>query len=160
MDIKYIRQPNGYTCGSTALYIACEAKGIKTPALLDLADQMGTNPRTGTTDIEMSRGLEIVGLPVLRYALMDGQQAHEDSYSLFRNGNKQEAFKALSESVAGDGLFLLRTLMYGIPHWVLAYEMKDNHIFYMCSCSGIGRLNADDLYKIWEPRSFDGFRIL
>ena len=151
LDIKYIRQPNGYTCGSTALYIACDAKGIETPSLLDLANQMGTNPRTGTTDIEMSRGLEIVGLPVSRYALLNGKT--------FRAGNKEEAFKALSESVSGDSLFLLRTLMYGIPHWVLAYEMKNNHILYVCSCSGIGQLDADALYKIWEPRAFDGFRI-
>lgn len=151
-EIQFFAQPNGYTCGTTALYTACDALGVKTPDILTLADEMGTNPKTGTTDKEMERGLEIVKLPVLRYA------KRKDGSLLTTSNNVNDVFLALTDCLDRNEAFLLRTLMGGY-HWVLVYGYHDDIIHYMCSCMGHQEMDKQTLFNVWAPRQFDGFRI-
>jgi hypothetical protein len=153
-NIQFIPQPNGYTCGSTSLYNLAKSINIKTPSLIDLSNKMGTNPKTGTTDIEMTNGLKILGLPVNRYA----KRKNNIPLTVDNVLSLDDAFNALKDCIDRNEAFLLRTLM-GMYHWVLVYGYDDNNILYMCSCSGAGTLNKEQLFSVWSPREFDGFRV-
>lgn len=152
--VHFLAQPNGYTCGTASLIVAARSLGIQTPDLLTLAHNMGTNPITGTTDIEMSRGLSLLGLPVHRYALdPDGGTFYgHDSVS------DDDIFHALCYTLSERNLFLWRTLM-GAPHWVLVYGFDDTHVHFMCSCSGPQKASRQEVRLYWKPRHYDGFRI-
>lgn len=154
MEPNFIPQPNEYSCGTTALFSACKCINIPVPEIAVLMNKMGTNNKTGTTDIEMSKGLALVNLPINRYA------DNPNNGGKYLSGDENSAFNALKYTLENNRLFLLRALMWNSFHWILTYNNQQKNIInYVCSVSGKSTLNKKSLYKIWSPRNFDGFII-
>lgn len=157
MEPQFVMQPNEYSCGTTSLYVAAKAIGVLLiPDINNLMEIMGTNPITGTTNIEMEIGLKHLGIPIDRYA-------NKENGDKFYFGNAEEAFLSLKNTLKKNNsidnkVFLLRTLMGGIFHWIVVYENENPKLInYVCSVTGKSTLDKKSLFKIWEPRKFDGY---
>lgn len=148
-------QHNGYTCGSTVMRMVANIlmdKGHPRGSLSHdaIAVMMGTNPRIGTTEIEMGRGLDIYGIPHERMEPVSGRDGAgriEDLRTWLKAGN----------------LAPLRCLVGGVKHWVLA-TMVDKYGFHVLdpahprprilSAAEIEAMIAPRGYEFWKVASY------
>jgi hypothetical protein len=140
------RQPNGYTCGSTCVRIMLDHLQFRPELSVDrLSPLMGTNPSTGTTEVEMARGLDITGL----------SHAHPSTAGYSAPG----AALAHLRQVIDDGqVVFLRLLMHGYKHWVICHGHDgDDRFLVTCPAQGPQTWNGSRLLGYWSARSFDHF---
>ena len=143
-----VRQPDGYTCGSTCVRIVLNhLEFLPHTSLAELTRMMGTNPVTGTTDVEMGRGLLLAGL----------SHAHPSTEGLGAQG----AALGYLERLLGDGqLVMLRTLMSGCKHWIVVHGCRSDGTFLcMCPSRGAISLPPPQVFACWAARGFDHFSV-
>jgi hypothetical protein len=139
--IPVARQKRNFDCGPTCLKMICGLLEFhpKLPAEV-IGDAMGTNPTTGTTEVEMARGLDFLGLSWRRPTA-----AGTDD---------------LRRAIAEGNAVLLRTLMPGgFKHWVVAHGWCGDE--FMVTCPGRGRAAWGDRFtrEVWAARGFDHFAV-
>lgn len=139
--IPFIQQPNNYTCGPTCIAIlssALRAPSRKLPVSV-IGEFAGTNPRTGTTEVEMARGLTFAGLAWRRGSARSLEELQRE---LFRNN-----------------LIALRTGINGSKHWVVVdrYHSDTRSFSVMCPTSGPTTWSDEQLLTRWACRDFDHF---
>jgi GNAT superfamily N-acetyltransferase len=136
--LKPLSQPNGYTCGPTCVKIFCDAIGAHTGlSVMDIAKRSGTNPRTGTTDVTMEKGLRSLKLAWAR--------------------PRETTTDYLRHSIANGNVIFLRTLMHGFKHWILLDGYSDGKFDVMCPSRGRDRFTDSYVHSIWSARDFDFF---
>lgn len=145
-ELPPVRQPNGYTCGPSCLRMVLNHLCfLPDMPLARLSRQMGCNPQTGTTEVEMARGLALCGLSYTRPGLGFGADG-------------VEALDHLRGEIEDGKLVLLRTLMQGTKHWVVvhAFGGEDNDLFEV-TCPVLGRETWEGKFLLegWAARGYD-----
>lgn len=143
------RQPNAYTCGPTALRMVMDQLGFRPElTITQLSRQMGCNPQTGTTEVEMARGLAVCGLSNTHPGI--GFQP-----------SQEEALDHLRAEIGEHRqLVLLRTLIRGCKHWVLVHAFSgegDDCFHVACPSLGAQEWSGDELHDAWAARDYDHF---
>lgn len=140
------RQTNGYNCGPTCIRIVLDHLEFRSDLSLDeLWDIMGTNTKTGTTEIEMERGLRASKLNYL----------HLSPGSLT---NDRVALEYLRSQLDSDQIVFLRTLVYGCKHWVLVHgHVPGREFLVTCPSMGYTTWSSDYLVESWSARDYDHF---
>lgn len=141
LRIPTILQPNSYTCGAACIAMVAEA--VTTAAAPDvglIASLAGTNPATGTTEIEMGRGLSKMGLS-------------------YRRGDATTV-EGLRAEMRSGRIVVLRTLVHGCKHWVVVAGANDDGSFEInCPSSGRLRWSSPVVSQVWGARDFDHFLV-
>lgn len=143
LQVPFIQQPNPYTCGPTCIAIiasAVRAPSRKLPPSV-IGEFAGTNPKTGTTEVEMAAGLTFAGLDWSR--------------------GTARSLADLTRVVMLNNLVALRTLIHGSKHWVVVHDcnLADDTFSVMCPTAGPSRWSASQLFDRWSARDFDHFVI-
>lgn len=143
LQVPFIQQPNAFTCGPTCVAIlasAVRAPSRKLPPSV-IGEFAGTNPATGTTEVEMAAGLTFAGLD-------------------WRRGSAR-SLQDLRRDVMANNLVALRTLIHGMKHWVVVHDCNplDDTFSIMCPATGPGIWSGDQLLQRWAARDFDHFVI-
>lgn len=137
-----VRQPDGITCGPTALAMAAEWYGIRpVPTVETLAKIMGVDALTGTTDVRMQKGLDALGIPWSRELESTG-------------------VPGLKRALGRDGrtVVLLRTLSLG-KHWVLAYAATRLGVMVACPSLGAKFWSDEICDRYWGARDYHSFMV-
>lgn len=142
-----IRQPNSYTCGPTAVCIVAKHFGMPnwiTP--IRLGRLAGTNPRTGTTEIEMAAALDALSFTWVRP----------------RRSSTHELIRAVED----EQFILLRTGQLDgrevtAKHWLLmhGYNKDSKRFLIHCPSRGAMTLSAEEILPIWKCRDYDHFQL-
>ena len=137
------RQTNRYSCGPACLKTIANQLGfyakLPTSEITRLAQ---VTPVSGTTEVEMARGLDALGL------------AYEHS-----NGSRR--LSHLCDAVDDGRAVLLRTLLPGgHKHWVVLHGY-DNRGQFAVSCPARGALlwSGDFVEEVWSARNYDNFAV-
>lgn len=140
------RQPNGYTCGSTCVRMLLDYLEFrKDLSINDLSSLMGTNPLTGTTEVEMERGLSEMGL------------VHARPQGIGLKG-KGPALAHLRHVLDQGDAVMLRTLVHGCKHWVVVHgHVPKGNFLVTCPSTGFQTWNPTRLHEAWSAREYDHF---
>ena len=148
----HMRQPNGFTCGSTCVRMLSSillADEPDPPRLHPevIAGMMGTNSRTGTTEIEMKRGLDLYGIPHERMpptANGAGRGRMDDLVGWLKAGN----------------MAMLRCLVFGMKHWILATHADARGIHVLDpAAQGSGILSPTRVASLIQPRGWEFWKV-
>jgi hypothetical protein len=143
----YYRQPDGYSCGATTVKMASLIYKTKNVDIEEIKQVCSTNPQTGTIETGIMAGLNYINL------------SYQRSYEVVLDIKQDEIYL---DSILNSGFtYIMRTLLYGVKHWILLYEKTDSE-YYLCldPTTGIVNYHKDFLLKAHELRDFDGFTIL
>lgn len=139
---EVLRQPDGITCGPTSAVMAIDWLNGVRPNVFDMADAMGTDAITGTTDVRMARGLDMHGVRWSR-----------------RLESEEDPVRALKQVIAGGkAVVALRTLSLG-KHWVLAYASTRAGVLIACPATGIKFWSDEICRRHWGARDYHSFTI-
>ena len=145
-ELKLLHQPNGISCGNTVLKMVANYLDVgNNISIEDLIDIMGTDTKTGTTDIKMKKGLDYLKIPYY-------QNTKEE---IFLNDEFQSAW--LNSCVENDKLFIMRTTTHGVFHWILIHSIIDNMYQVLDPWLGNIEYNLEQILDIWRVRDYDGF---
>lgn len=139
VKLIHIQQPDAISCGPTALQMVNKYLGIKT-SIPELGRVMGTDHKSGTTDIKMIKGLEYSGLDYIQFSPINYDSE-------------------LENAINNNYLILFRTKIRGVLHWVACDGYYDNAYNILDSWLGQYSLTREELEEIWAPRNHDGFII-
>lgn len=139
--LKLIYQPDGISCGPTSLKMVSDYYGIIC-SIEELTIAMGTDNKTGTTDVKMKLGLEYLSL----------------DYEQF-SGGKDISYNKLYTALKNGNMILLRTLVKGIKHWICCdgYSETKKTFNILDPWLGNYELDVNGIENIWSPREYDGF---
>lgn len=158
MDYRKVHknQPDGVSCGSAALATAVaillsrkkpdwhlnNKNSLTVPMIRDM---MGTNGTTGTTEKEMSCGLDCFEIQHFRHAMTDDPQA------------AQARMEILDKTIDNGDLCFLRGMYHGFRHWLLVCEKADKLDTFLVSdpMSGIIHLTKNQIKKLLAPRGYE-----
>lgn len=139
------RQTDAYSCGAACLRMICDhlefhpGVGIK-----EIGRLAGTNPATGTTEVEMARGLDALGLAWER------PRGTGTAY--------------LRQVVGAGNVILLCTLLPGGPrrpegykHWVVVHGCEADGFRIACPGAGARRWTEGFTHRVWAARDYDHF---
>lgn len=140
--IDLIRQPDAYTCGPTCVaMIAREAdRRARRPSLpiAEVAAMAGTDRDKGTVEAGIGDALRGLGFQAARS--VDDRLAAASVFETARRGD----------------FALLRTLSFGIKHWVLAYGVDENdRILVADPAFGYRQLSVGQVDELIRPRSHE-----
>lgn len=182
MRLNSYTQPNGITCGPTALLniaSTLDPSLSTTPqGILELAQEMGVTPQAGTGHVQMQKGLERLNLPILRgLSSVPGltDEAPDCIQTVFTDQTiiptwpdprkKQEDRQTLNRvadyarRAAQHYFILMRTFWHGCPHWI-AVTVDDNGSFLIADgARALYAIKDFDLMQSWMWRDFDCFLI-
>jgi GNAT superfamily N-acetyltransferase len=143
-----VRQPNRYTCGPACLRIALDHLGfMDRVSVARLSVLMGTGPVSGTTEVEMARGLAAARLEHERPAMSGmGRRAAADH---------------LRGALADLRVVFLRTLLRGSKHWVLVHAWEPASRSFRVTCPVVGPVRWGEAATLdaWQARDFDHFLV-
>lgn len=132
------RQPDGITCGPSAIGAALDYIWDRGPDTLEIARLCGTNSRTGTTDVAMKQGMDALGVSYVH-------PTREDRSSL----------DFLDQMLEEGNIVLLRTMIHSMKHWVSAVNKSPIGYGIACSCAGTQAWTAAEVEKVWAARDYD-----
>lgn len=138
-----IHQPDGITCGPSCLKSVLVARGIidiDSITVESLGNLIGTNPKTGTIDTAMAKGLDTYGVIYSRYLETARDPMKELKFAL------------------GWNYVILRTMSAG-KHWVLAYDQTNTGIKIMCPIRGYAFWTDEECDRFWGAREYHSFII-
>lgn len=139
-EIYHISQPDGISCGPTCIAMLANFFGIdKEDHIQELCLICGTNPHTGTTDVHMERGLKYLGVTYRK--------------------PKQNTIEYLKHSLDNGNLLILRTLIYGIKHWIIVYGHNEKGFLVNDPAFGQKIYNDEFVHSIWKARDYFFFEI-
>jgi len=147
LENVYYRQPDGYSCGATCIKMVSLIYNTLSLDIDEFKSVCGTNPSTGTIETGIIAGLNKIHLPYQR------------TFDLILNREQDEIF--LNSILKQKFVYIMRTLLYGIKHWILVYDQIELD-YYLCldPSAGIVNYHKDFILKAHELRQFDGFQIL
>jgi hypothetical protein len=142
-----VRQQDAFSCGAACLRMVCNHLEFHPRvSVKEIARIAGTNPKTGTTDVEMRRGLAALGLS---FEYPKGPEFTSTEYL---------------RAVLLDNVVFLRTLLPGGPrhpegfkHWVILHGWDTKGFLVACPGAGARRWGDAFTYKVWAARDFDHF---
>jgi ABC-type bacteriocin/lantibiotic exporter with double-glycine peptidase domain len=147
-NIKLLRQPNGFSCGNTCIKMILDYLEIyQDVSIKDIINICGSNSKFGTRHTEMMVGLDFFKIPYKRndITILDSDIQIKTLNNILDNGN----------------IFLLRTLLSGVKHWMIVIGKDENNNFIINDpWSGSKLYNDTEIIKIWKPRDYDGFEII
>lgn len=108
------------------------------PSTQEIARLCGTNPRTGTTDVAMKRGLDALGMA---YDHPDAETRNEPGF--------------LDRQLEDGNVVLLRTLTSGVKHWVTAHGRVGDSYRIGCPINGDELWSASKVDAAWQARDRD-----
>lgn len=135
-----VRQPDGYSCGPTAVKMALSLHGIDL-SVEELKPLFLTNPMTGTTHEGMIAGLTQLNVPYTRTV------------------DNAEPFGMLDSVLEQNRVFLMRTLISGCKHWVLIYAKYKDEYMVADPMGYFWLMSKEEAVKVWGARDYDGFVI-
>lgn len=133
-------QLTGKTCGPACINMVYNfLNGTNTNIEFYIAKYVGTNNR-GTIDTEMAQGLEWLGI----------------RFKFPREDTTEYLAKILENNV-----IILRTLTYGIKHWIVLYDYDNVSKRFLVNDPWLGQIKYThkEVYDIWSVRNFDFFEI-
>lgn len=141
--LKLIHQPNGIACGPTSLKMVSDYYDIVC-SIEELTIVMGTDDKTGTTDVKMKLGLDYLSL----------------DYEQF-SGDKDTSYNKLYTALKNENIILLRTLVKGIKHWICCDNYSETKKTFNILDPWLGNyeLNESEIENVWQPRDYDGFMV-
>lgn len=130
-------QPNGYTCGPTCIKMVLNPN--RHESIEEIADLCNTDDKVGSPPERMEKGMDALGVD---YAIKSG-------------------FDNLKQSILDKKPCLLRTIITGIPHWIVVYGIDETKDTYYINDSWLGErtLNRHGLDVIWKPRDYFYYEI-
>lgn len=137
---KLTAQPDGYSCGATAVKMALELFN-KRLTVEELKPLFLTNPHTGTTHEGMIAGFEYLKVPYTRTVA------------------DPAPFTTLDEAMTANKVFLMRTLISGCKHWILIYAKRGSNYMVADPMGYFWELSPERAERIWGARDYDGFII-
>ena len=144
-DFPLTEQPDEITCGPTCVKMILDHLGFyDSLGIEEIAGLCDTSPETGTTDAGFIKGFDALGLSWTRPVI---------------SGQAESTLDALRTSLASGNLVLLRTLVEGMKHWVIAYGYTENGFQVACPLEGAAHYANDTLHGSWAARDHDCFVI-
>jgi len=145
VKIPQINQPDAISCGNTCIKMTLDYLNSYTnTSINDIIKICGTNAKHGTRDIEMRKGLEYFNIP------------HQQNGT---KGDDDIQIEYLNRVLNSGNIFFLRTLTYGMKHWVIVCG-KENGLYHINDPGqGSRTFITDRLLEVWKPRDYDGFEI-
>ena len=140
--LSLVNQPDGITCGPAALKMIADYYKVVV-CLEELKLEMGTDDKTGTTDLKMIKGLDYISA----------------DYKQFEVGNKESAYKLMKECLATDGFVLFRTKTKGVLHWIVCDSFQNGKLHILDPWLGEYTHDEKSLDEVWAPRKWDGFAV-
>ncbi|MBW3243686.1 hypothetical protein KUV57_13520 [Epibacterium sp. DP7N7-1] len=137
-SFKVRYQPDGITCGPSALGAVMDLLCDDAPTTQEIAELCGTNSRTGTTDVAMKRGLDALGMA---YVHPDPKARNESGF--------------LERKLEEGNVVLLRTLTSGVKHWVTAHGRVGDNYRIGCPVHGDELWSAAKVDAAWVARDRD-----
>jgi Peptidase_C39 like family len=146
--IPRVFQTMPYTCGPCSIRMVANILEFR-PDMQEkeLAIASGANPKTGTTEVEMAKGLNALLLEWTRpsKASMGG-----------------EPLEHLREAIADGKVVLLRTMLPGgMKHWVVVHGYDRQNDVFLVTCAGMGGVvwKSAILHQMWKQRDYDHFLV-
>ena len=149
LNVRMCEQPDDISCGPAVLQMLAGAllardgrgdEGHTSLSIYQLREMMGTNARTGTTDVEMTRGLRAFGVTFGRAEPEEGARHRMDEMAdWLREGN----------------IAIIRGMRRGYRHWMLATGMEGDNFHVADPESGFGVLNSDEMEAVLAPRGWE-----
>ena len=140
--IKYIRQPDGFSCGPTCIKMVAEFIKGNVPSIPEICDLCGTDTRTGTPPEKMIKGLDSLKIQYVVH-------------------NKEiEPIQSLKNIIDRNHVALLRTITKSVPHWIVAIDYNED--VFIINDPWLGEIEYDynSLLRIWAPRDYYYFEII
>jgi len=106
------------------------------PDVVELAHRAGTNPRTGTTEVEMAKALNAIQV-------------------VWQRGTGRTT-AGLCRLLDREAMILLRTDV-GTKHWVVLAGYDREGFDVLCPSRGRCHWTFEYAYKVWSVRDFDHF---
>jgi len=165
------RQPDGLTCGPTCVRMVADWLGFHPKiGIRRMAAIAGTTPETGTTDVEMARVLDRLGLTYNRPSMNPRYRTTDYlKWSLSKGGNHILLRTAMpvrrmrpgetAESLA-PVLMPMANGMAGAKHWIVLHGVTADGRF-KAACPSEGEMTLDDdfVQLIWSARDYDCFEV-
>lgn len=133
-----------HTCGPTCLKTILNYFGNSQLELSTIIDYTGCNEFTGTVGSGIENALQKLNIKFIR-------NPHKTNFN--------KSIELLNQIESTEQLFLMRTLMNNVKHWMVVYGKHNNMYLVSDPWLGLKKYNTDTLKSIWEPRLFDGFLI-
>ena len=140
--MKLIKQPNGISCGPTCIKMVGEHYFGGLPDINEIEKMCETDNITGTPPERMIKGLDKLNVP----------------YKIHYKTEKP--FENLRAILDKGNVCIIRTLTYGIPHWIVAYDYTDKGYKINDPSFGVLLLNEETLNERWEPREYYCFEVM
>lgn len=136
-----VRQQQAFDCGPACMRMACDFlefhRGLP---LREVTRLSGANPATGTTEMEMARGLGALGLA--------WQRPHASGTDDLR------------ATLRAGSFVMLRTLLPGgHKHWVVTHGWDGDRFLIACPGRGAARWTDGFTNKVWSARGYDHFAL-
>ena len=139
---ELITQPDGYSCGATAVKMMLDTYAPSNDLTLEEVKTLClTNPLTGTTHEGMINGLGTLEIPYTR------------------TFQAEKPFELLDAALAENKLFLMRTTLYGCKHWILVYGKANGKYLIADPMGRYWSASDEKVAEIWGCREWDGFII-
>jgi hypothetical protein len=139
--------PDGISCGPSCVKMVASSllhfrgKATNLP-ILAIREIMGTNSTTGTTEVEMARGLNFYDVNFIRNSPTS------------ENGTKK--IKELIQCLYRGDIALLRVLKCGYRHWIVATGIHGETIDILDpSEPGLRKWSIESVAKMMAPRGFE-----
>lgn len=137
INMKHIYQPNGYTCGPTCIKMVLNPNKHET--IEEIANLCTTDDKVGSPPEKMEKGMNALGVD---YTIKSG-------------------FENLKQSIVNSKPCLIRTIITGIPHWIIVYGIDEAKDTYYINDPWLGQrtLSGIEVDKIWKPRYYFYYEI-
>lgn len=143
--VKYIRQPDGISCGPTCIKMVGDFFKGEVASIADICKSCGTDNITGTPPERMRKGLDSLGISYVEHI------------------DEENPYQSLRDALDRGSVTMLRTLTHGVPHWIVvhSYDPKTPELFYV-NDPWLGTLEYDEkqLDKIWKGRNHFYFEVV
>jgi hypothetical protein len=140
--MKYIKQPDGISCGPTCIKMVADFYRGDIPTIKDICKMCGTDAITGTPPERMRKGLDGLNIKYIEHV------------------NEENPYQSLRDSIDNGSVTMLRTLTHGVPHWIVVHSYQEENFFVNDPWLGQIEYTTNQLEKIWRERDFFFFEVL
>ena len=140
--VKYIRQPDGISCGPTCIKMVADFFRGDIPSIKEICKMCGTDSITGTPPERMRKGLDGLGIEYIEHI------------------DEENPYQSLRDTIDNGSVAMLRTLTHGVPHWIVIYSYSGDTFFVNDPWLGEIEYNETQLEKIWKERNFFFFEVI
>ena len=129
-----VSQPDGLSCGPTCISMASSVASHEV-SVNAAKIACKTNAEVGTTADMLVDGMKKLGIP-------------------FSVGRAKDTTGLLADIEGGKNVAIVRTLAYGVKHWILVVGHADGKFVVNDPWLGRIKYSHTDLDDIWKPRDY------